>query len=69
MDEMADQDLIGGTRRARTRPSHVMPPAQWTNDPVPAPVATDREKAEREAGGRDPVRYGDWEYNGLAIDF
>ncbi|MDX2210325.1 MAG: DUF1674 domain-containing protein [Sphingopyxis sp.] len=35
--------------------------------PAPAPPAI--EPAENQPGGRDPVRYGDWEYKGLAIDF
>ncbi len=42
-------------------------PAHWTNDPVPAPKATDPLKDEP----RDlsPTRYGDWEKNGIAWDF
>ena len=42
-------------------------PAHWTNDPVPAPKAVDPLKDEP----RDlsPTRYGDWEKNGIAIDF
>ena len=27
------------------------------------------DKAEDQPGGRNPVRYGDWELKGLAIDF
>jgi hypothetical protein len=49
------------------RPDHVKPPAYLTpSTPVPAP-----ELAPRKADpmGRDPVRYGDWELKGIAIDF
>ena len=42
-------------------------PAHWTNDPVPAPKATDPLKDEpRELS---PTRYGDWEKDGIAWDF
>ena len=60
---------IGGTPRATTRPANVKAPSGWVNSPVPAPEAIERERAEEQPGGRDPVRYGDWEYKGLAIDF
>ncbi|SNS45780.1 DUF1674 domain-containing protein [Sphingopyxis indica] len=60
---------IGGTPRATERPAHIKPPADWTNSPVPEPEAITREAAADQPGGRDPVRYGDWEYKGLAIDF
>lgn len=49
------------------RPPHVKPPAHLSpSPPVPAP-----DKSERKADplGRDPVRYGDWEHKGIAIDF
>ena len=42
-------------------------PAHWTNDPPPKPQAVDPLKDEpRELS---PTRYGDWEKDGIAIDF
>lgn len=38
-------------------------PAHWTNDPPPEP----REIAPKEK--LSPTRYGDWEKDGIAIDF
>ncbi|WP_375286950.1 DUF1674 domain-containing protein [Sphingomonas sp.] len=49
------------------RPAHLKPPAYLSpNPPVPRP-----EPVERPADplGRDPVRYGDWELKGVAVDF
>jgi hypothetical protein len=38
-------------------------PAHWTNDPVPAPKPVEvHEKLS-------PTRYGDWEKDGIAVDF
>jgi hypothetical protein len=51
------------------RPPHVKPPAHLSpNTPVPEPEAV---TPEPEAGraGPDPVRYGDWEHKGIAVDF
>ena len=51
---------------------YVPPPSPPVPQPDPHPVA------EAEVGGRadgtgrdrlDPVRYGDWELNGIAVDF
>jgi hypothetical protein len=70
MGEMNDSDdLIGGTPRATKRPAHVKPPEGWTNPPIPAPRPIREDKAEDQPGGRNPVRYGDWELKGLAVDF
>jgi hypothetical protein len=47
------------------------PPEQDKKSSAPAPEAT-ATKAEKEVGGRDgpdPVRYGDWEKGGIAVDF
>ncbi|GAA0862331.1 hypothetical protein GCM10009115_08560 [Sphingopyxis soli] len=68
---MADnsKSMMGGTPRATKRPAHVKPPEGWTNEPVPAPEPLLEDKAEDQPGGRNPVRYGDWELKGLAIDF
>ena len=68
---MADnsKSMMGGTPRATKRPAHVKPPEGWTNETVPAPEPLIEDKAEDQPGGRNPVRYGDWELKGLAIDF
>jgi hypothetical protein len=51
-----------------TRPAHVKPPAHLSKSPpVPAPEATARPKDD--PLGKDPVRYGDWELKGVAVDF
>jgi hypothetical protein len=55
--------------RVRERPASVVPPAHWQNSPVPKPSEPVIAAAEDQPGGRNPVRYGDWEYKGLAIDF
>lgn len=51
------------------RPAWVKAPAHLSkNTPVPAPEPLVR-APEPEPERLDPVRYGDWEFNGLAIDF
>jgi hypothetical protein len=56
-------------QRATKRPAHLDAPAYLTkNSPVPAP----KKIAPTSEPGRetpDPVRYGDWENKGIAIDF
>lgn len=52
--------------RATKRPADFTPPAHWTNEPVPAPKAVVRGD---DPDGLDPTRFGDWEKNGIAIDF
>jgi len=64
-----DDRMMGGTPRATRRPAHVKPPTNWTNSPLPEPLPPREDKAEDQPGGRNPVRYGDWELKGLAIDF
>ena len=50
------------------RPDHLKPPAHLSpNPPVPAPEAV--KAPERDPMGKNPVRYGDWEHKGIAIDF
>ena len=53
------------------RPKHLDAPAYLSpSPPMPEPEST--EKAAPPAGeeGRlDPTRYGDWEKNGIAVDF
>ncbi len=56
----------GMTKRATNRPAGFTKPAHWSNDPVPQPQPP---KAEPDPDGLSPTRYGDWEKNGIAIDF
>ncbi|WP_373487129.1 DUF1674 domain-containing protein [Blastomonas sp.] len=54
--------------RATRRPDHVKAPAHWGKSPpvpVPQPIAAD-DAAEAASG---PTRFGDWELNGIAVDF
>jgi hypothetical protein len=49
------------------RPSHVKPPAHLPpSPPVPQPAEP---VATNDPDGLSPVRYGDWEKKGIAIDF
>jgi hypothetical protein len=57
------------TARARQRPAGIAAPTHWQSSPPPQPSPPKIEAAEDQPGGRNPVRYGDWEYKGLAIDF
>jgi len=51
------------------RPSHVKAPAYLSKSPpVPQPKAVPR-AAEPDPDRLDPVRYGDWELKGIAVDF
>lgn len=54
------------TERATKRPEGFLKPAHWTNEPAPTPAAP---KQEPDPRGLSPTRYGDWEQNGIAIDF
>jgi hypothetical protein len=54
--------------RATCRPAGVTAPAHWDNPPVPTPQAVEHVGLV-EDGRPDPVRYGDWERKGIAIDF
>ena len=54
------------TQRATQRPAGFTKPAHWTNDPAPAPAPA---KTEPDPRGLSPTRYGDWEQNGIAVDF
>lgn len=50
------------------RPANAKPPSYLSpNPPVPEPQVTARPKYD--PLGADPVRYGDWELKGIAIDF
>lgn len=51
------------------RPDHLEPPAYLSKSPpvpLPAEVAASPTAPDEE---RDPTRYGDWERNGIAVDF
>jgi len=69
MAENSETNDMGATPRATSRPAHVKAPASWTNSPLPSPEPIREDKAEDQPGGRNPVRYGDWELKGIAIDF
>lgn len=61
-------DKIGGTPRANKRPANIKAPAHWgKSKPVPKPAPAD--DAEGDSSAKNPVRYGDWESKGIAIDF
>lgn len=50
------------------RPAHVTAPAHLSKSPpLPAPDPADAPSRHDEP--MSPVRYGDWEHKGLAIDF
>ncbi len=50
------------------RPAHVKPPAHLSKSPpVPQPDPIDSPTPHDEP--LSPVRYGDWERKGIAIDF
>jgi hypothetical protein len=52
-----------------TRPPHVKAPEYLSKSPpIPEAKEVGREP-EPDAERPDPVRYGDWEKKGLAIDF
>lgn len=57
------------TRPATVRPAHLDAPDYLSKSPPvpkPEPLAT---REEPDPDRLDPVRYGDWEFKGLAIDF
>ncbi|HUQ12948.1 MAG TPA: DUF1674 domain-containing protein, partial [Novosphingobium sp.] len=56
--------IRGCMKRATRRPVDVKKPAHWTNPPVPEP-----KPLAPSPDPLDPTRYGDWERNGIAVDF
>lgn len=67
LDAAARNSQIGAmTKRATERPKTFVKPAHWSNAPAPKPEAA---KPEEDSGELSPTRYGDWERNGIAIDF
>ncbi|HEY1125614.1 MAG TPA: DUF1674 domain-containing protein [Sphingobium sp.] len=59
----------------KQRPDHLKPPAYLTpSTPVPEPETLPQNPARKRPAGEkedrlDPIRYGDWEQNGIAVDF
>ena len=51
------------TEKNPTHPKPFTKPAHWTNDPPPEPKAVAQDE------DLSPTRYGDWERNGIAVDF
>jgi hypothetical protein len=52
------------------RPAHVKPPAYLSKSPpVPAPQPVPEKAETDDPLGLNPVRYGDWELKGIAVDF
>jgi hypothetical protein len=52
------------------RPKHLDPPGYLSKSPpVPAPAAVETVPPDGEAERLDPTRYGDWEKQGVAVDF
>ena len=68
-DQNVDPPMIAATPRATRRPADVQPPAHWQKDDgAPEPKAVPF--VARDVNGMpDPVRYGDWERKGIAVDF
>ncbi|MDE2301216.1 MAG: DUF1674 domain-containing protein [Sphingomonadales bacterium] len=48
------------------RPAPFARPAHWSTEPAPAPAPP---RPEPDPAGLSPTRYGDWERNGIAVDF
>jgi len=59
------------TERSTKRPENFAKPSHWSNDPAPKPKAAEPsdKPADGDKHGLSPTRYGDWEKNGIAIDF
>ncbi|MFA5990333.1 MAG: DUF1674 domain-containing protein [Sphingomonas sp.] len=53
------------------RPAYVKPPAHLSKSPpLPEPAAQGTSPTDtQDPLGLNPVRYGDWERKGIAIDF
>jgi len=58
--------LAGMTERATKRPDGFVKPAHWSSAPAPKPEAPEDKP---DPAGLSPTRYGDWEKNGIAVDF
>ena len=51
------------------RPADLKIPKLPDSPPVPEPEPIAVEPAEDQPTGRNPTRFGDWEYKGIAVDF
>lgn len=52
------------------RPDHVKRPTHLSpNPPLPEPAASPDPETRDDPLGLNPVRYGDWELKGVAVDF
>jgi hypothetical protein len=61
--------IFNGDQAMGKRPDHVKAPAYLSKSPpVPEPKAVEH-KPLPDANRPDPVRYGDWELKGVAVDF
>jgi hypothetical protein len=69
MKQPTDKAMGSVTARANRRPPSARAPAHWQPSAPPPPRAPRVDADADQPGGRNPVRYGDWEYKGLAIDF
>ena len=54
------------TKRATRRPRPFTKPPHWSDEPAPPPALP---KDRPDPAGLSPTRYGDWEKNGIAVDF
>ena len=52
------------TQRATIRPEKFKKPANWSDEPAPQP-----EPVPPPPDPLDPTRDGDWDKNGIAVDF
>lgn len=50
------------------RPANLKPPAYLSKSP-PVPKPQPVETKDDDPLGKNPVRYGDWELKGIAVDF
>ena len=50
------------------RPATAKPPV-YLRPPPPGPEPQATQRPEHDPLGTDPVRYGDWELKGIAVDF
>ncbi|MDT0576509.1 DUF1674 domain-containing protein [Croceicoccus sp. F390] len=58
--------MTNTAKRATARPDGFSKPDYWTDAPAPQPGPGSRHE---EKDRPDPTRYGDWEKDGVAIDF
>jgi len=59
------------TKRATKRPENFIKPPHWSDEPAPKPCVPgpSSKNGDGDKHGLSPTRYGDWEKNGIAIDF